>query len=134
LFGATSVSKGNGSLDQLLNFKAETKDDYQRLSALIIENILKKHETQPLYHTFVEYHVRELAQPLKDVEVRKAATALTTLANEKQKEQKDKASGKKKPKTVAKSTLGAGKVVGKIDTRVYDEVLDDFGNGPDDFM
>jgi translation initiation factor 3 subunit J len=40
--------------------------------------------------------------PLKDVEVRKAASGLTTLANEKQKEQRDKASGKKKPKATAK--------------------------------
>jgi translation initiation factor 3 subunit J len=50
--------------------------------------------------------------PLKDLEVRKAASALTTLANEKQKEQRDKASGKKKPKQATK-TLGATKVVGK---------------------
>ena len=58
-------------------------------------------------------HVRDLAQPLKDVEVRKAASVLTTLANEKQKETKDKAGGKKKAKPSAKSTLGAGKVAGK---------------------
>ena len=42
--------------------------------------------------------------PLKDVEVRKAASALTTLANEKQKQQRDKASGKKKAKASAKPT------------------------------
>jgi translation initiation factor 3 subunit J len=42
--------------------------------------------------------------PLKDVEVRKAASGLTTLANEKQKEQRDKASGKKKLKAAAKPT------------------------------
>jgi translation initiation factor 3 subunit J len=44
--------------------------------------------------------------PLKDVEVRKAASGLTTLANEKQREQRDKASGKKKPKAVSKPALG----------------------------
>lgn len=58
-------------------------------------------------------HIRELAAPLKDVEVRKAASGLTTLANEKQKEAKDKASGKKKAAKPAGKTLGAAKVVGK---------------------
>ena len=76
---------------------------------MIIEVVIKRHQGKPLYAQFVEHHVRELAAPLRDVEVRKAASGLTTLANEKQKEQRDKASGKKKPKTVAKPTLGAAK-------------------------
>lgn len=46
---------------------------------------------------------------LRDVEVRKVASGLTTLANEKQKEARDKASGKKKPKTTGKPILGAVK-------------------------
>jgi translation initiation factor 3 subunit J len=74
-----------------------------------MELIIKRHEGKPLYASFVEHHVRELALPLKDVEVRKAASSLTTLANEKQKEQKDKASGKKKPKAVTKPGLGGVK-------------------------
>lgn len=57
--------------------------------------------------------MRELAQPLRDVEVRKAASSLTTLANEKQKEQRDKSSGKKKTKGAAKPGLGAAKVASK---------------------
>ncbi|EED80116.1 predicted protein, partial [Postia placenta Mad-698-R] len=48
--------------------------------------------SKPLYAAFLEHHVRELAMPLRDVEVRKTASVLTTLANEKQKEQRDKAS------------------------------------------
>lgn len=67
---------------------------------------------KPLYPAFVEHFVRELAMPLKDVEVRKAASGLTTLANEKQREQKDKSGGKKK-KGSAKPVLGAAKVAGK---------------------
>jgi translation initiation factor 3 subunit J len=53
--------------------------------------------------------VRALAAPLRDVDVRKAASGLATLANEKQREQRDKASGKKKPKSAAKPVLGATK-------------------------
>lgn len=51
--------------------------------------------------------------PLKDVEVRKAASGLTTLANEKQKEQRDKASGKKKAKAATKPALGGVKASSK---------------------
>lgn len=86
--------------------------------------------------------------PLKDIEVRKAASGLTILANEKQKEQRDKASGKKKSKPV-KPVLGSSKVSNKyanfvfcflsyrflrVDTSVYDEALDDFESNADDFM
>lgn len=93
--------------------------------------------------------MKELCAPLKDVEVRKAASGLTVLANEKQKDQRDKASGKKKPKAATKPVLGSSKVSGRqvsatllstclislrMDTSVYDEALDDFGSNADDFM
>lgn len=71
--------------------------------------IVKRHQTKPLFPAFVEHHARALALPLKDVEVRKVASGLTTLANEKQKEQRDKASGKKKPKAASKPGLGGTK-------------------------
>jgi hypothetical protein len=48
--------------------------------------------------------------PLRDVDVRKAASGLTTLANEKQRE---KTGGKKKPKSATKPVLGASKVGNK---------------------
>ncbi|KAH9047376.1 hypothetical protein EDB84DRAFT_1557596 [Lactarius hengduanensis] len=47
---------------------------------------VKRHQDKPLYSTFVEHHVRALAMPLRDVDFRKAASGLTTLANEKQRE------------------------------------------------
>ncbi|KAF9041112.1 eukaryotic translation initiation factor 3 subunit J [Hymenopellis radicata] len=121
-------------LDSLLSFQPRTKDDFIKLSSMITEFIIKRHQNKPLYPAFIEHHVRELAMPLKDVEVRKAASGLTTLANEKQKEARDKASGKKKPKSAMKPALGSAKVAGRVDTSVYEEALDDFGGGPDDFM
>jgi len=81
---------------------------------------------------FVEMHVKALAQPLRDVDVRKSASALTALANEKQKEQRDKASGKKKPKATAKPGLAGTKSTARVDVSAYNEALDDFGD--DDFM
>jgi len=133
LFGAAALGGTSSSeLDSLISFQPRTKEDFQKFSSRIIEFIIKRHQSKPLYPLFVEEHVRALAMPLKDVEVRKAATALTTLANEKQREQRDKASGKKKPKTAAKPGLGGAKTVTKLDTSVYDEALDDFAE--DDFM
>ncbi|RDB25657.1 Eukaryotic translation initiation factor 3 subunit J [Hypsizygus marmoreus] len=135
LFGAAALGGTSSSeLDSLISFQPRTKEDFQKLSSRIIEYIVKQHQNKPLYAAFVEHHVRELAMPLKDVEVRKAASGLTTLANEKQKEQRDKASGKKKSKAATKPALGAAKPSGRLDTDIYDEALDDFGNHADDFM
>ena len=100
-------------LDALLSANPRTKEDFQALSAQIIDLVIKRLQDKPLYPSFVEYHVRQLADPLKDVEVRKAASGLTILANEKQKEQRDKASGKKKPKSAMRPTLGAAKASSK---------------------
>ncbi|KAG6910873.1 hypothetical protein DXG01_007190 [Tephrocybe rancida] len=135
LFGAAALGGTSSSeLDSLISFQPRTKEDFQTLSSRIIEFVIKRHQNKPLYPSFVEHHVRELAMPLKDVEVRKAASGLTTLANEKQKEQREKASGKKKPKAASRPALGAAKPSAKHDTELYDEALDDFGNNVDDFM
>ncbi|KAA1476260.1 translation initiation factor eIF3 subunit [Dentipellis sp. KUC8613] len=135
LFGAAALGGTTvPELDQLVSANPRTKEDFQDLSTKIFEYIIKRHQDKPLYASFVEHHVRTIAGPLRDVEVRKAASALTTLANEKQKEQREKQSGKKKPKAAAKPTLGSAKVASKHDTSVYDEALDDFGSNADDFM
>ncbi|KAH9831546.1 translation initiation factor eIF3 subunit [Rhodofomes roseus] len=135
LLGAAALGGTSSSeLDELISAQPRTKEDFIKFSNQIIQYIIQRHQDKPLYPAFVEHHVRELAVPLRDVEVRKAASALTTLANEKQREQRDKTSGKKKPKATTKPVLGAAKVASKLDTSVYDEALDDFGSTADDFM
>lgn len=109
LFAGTSDKE----LDKLVSFDPRTKEDFQGFSQRIIEYLVKRHQNKPLYASFVEHHVRELALPLKDVEVRKAASGLTTLANEKQKEQREKASGKKKSKAAGKPALGSTKAASR---------------------
>ncbi|KAG6333093.1 hypothetical protein ID866_5995 [Astraeus odoratus] len=135
LFGAASLGGSSSKeLDALLSFDPRKKEDFQAFSDNLIRLVIARLQDKPLYASFVEYHVRQLAEPLKVTEIRKAASGLTTLANEKQKEQRDKASGKKKPKAAAKPVLGSAKASTKFDTHAYDEALDDFGNNPDDFM
>jgi len=133
LFSSTTItgSSTDADLDKILKSSPQSKEDFVALSDAIIAHIVKRHQDKPLYATFVEHHARALALPLRDVDVRKAASGLTTLANEKQRE---KTSGKKKPKSVVKPVLGASKIGNKLDTTVYDEALDDFGTNADDFM
>ncbi|KAJ1307798.1 hypothetical protein OPQ81_001881 [Rhizoctonia solani] len=132
LLGAAALGDAPSELAELATFNPRNKEDFQKLSNMIIEHIIQRHQSKPLFATFVDLHVRALAESLRDVDIRKAASTLSTLANEKQKEQRDKASGKKKPKAALKPALGAAKVNSKLDTSAYDEPLDDFGN--DDFM
>ncbi|EJU05025.1 translation initiation factor eIF3 subunit [Dacryopinax primogenitus] len=135
LLGGPSAVNGQGAapseLHEILTANPKTKEDFQKLSTLIYERLIKPHESKPLFATFIELHVREIAQSLRDVDVRRAATALTTLSNEKMKEKTQ--TGKKKTKAAAKPILGAAKA-GRIDTSAYDESLDDFGKEKDDFM
>lgn len=107
------IGTSSSELDSLISAQPRTKDDFIALSDKIIEYVIKQHQTKPLYAAFVEHHVRQLALPLRDVEVRKAASGLTTLANEKQKEQREKTSGKKKPKGTARPILGVTKGASK---------------------
>ncbi|KAH9945054.1 translation initiation factor eIF3 subunit [Epithele typhae] len=133
LFGATALGgTSSKELDSLISAQPRTKEDFIQFSDMVIEYVIKRHQSKPLYATFLEHHTRALAEPLRDIEVRKVASGLTTLANEKQKEQRDKASGKKKPKATTKPALAAAKPSGKMDTTLYNEVLDDFGD--DEFM
>ncbi|KAJ7067108.1 translation initiation factor eIF3 subunit [Mycena amicta] len=98
LLGAAALGGTSSSeLDSLISAQPRTKDDFVQFSNQIIEIIIKRHQSKPL--------------------------GLTTLANEKQKDQRDKASGKKKPKAS-----------GRVDTGMYDEALDDFGSNANDFM
>jgi translation initiation factor 3 subunit J len=118
-------SSADADLDKILKSSPQSKEDFVALSDAIIAHIIKRHQDKPLYATFVEHHARALALPLRDVDVRKAATGLTTLANEKQRE---KTSGKKKPKSVGKPILGASKVGNKyvLGRRMYAFRADQF--------
>ncbi|QRV75364.1 translation initiation factor eIF3 subunit domain-containing protein [Ceratobasidium sp. AG-Ba] len=133
LLGAATLGDAPTELAELLSFEPRSKEDFQKLSNMIMEHVIQRHQSKPLYATFIELHARALSEPLRDVDIRKVASGLSTLANEKQKEARDKASGKKKPKAAQKPGLGLTKPgAKKVDTAAYEEALDDFGD--DDFM
>lgn len=147
LFGATTVAGaffflscaqrtqlitgGSADYSDPFSLSCKTPEDFGALSITISDLLIAKHGNHPLYSSFVQSLVKGVCGPLKDVEVRKAASGLTALSNEKQKEQKDAAGGKKKK--ASKPALGANKSVGRADVGTYDEVLDDSGDY-DDFV
>lgn len=95
------------SISSLLEAKCKSKEDFQALSSKIYQLLIARHASNPLFSSFVEHHVKEVCETLKDSEVRKAASGLSILANTKQQEQRDAKSGKKKV-TKAKPGLGGG--------------------------
>lgn len=148
LFGSASVNGERGQLcttlpiltlhdrttpDNPLDMRCTTIEDFEALAESISSLLIEKHGDKPLYAKFVEALAKGICGPLRDVDTRKTASALTALGNEKQKAQKDAAGGKKKK--AGKPALGAAKGVGagRADVGAYDEILDDSGEY-DDFV
>lgn len=79
------------------------------------------------YVAFLAEFVKTLARDLGSEQVKKIASGLTTLGNEKMKEEKAAEKGGKKTKAVkTKSTLNAGRDVAvRADTTSYDDGLDE---------
>jgi len=131
LLAGSSIKGKSEVIEGISRLNPKTKEEFQLLSDRLIE-LIRRHHDKPLYAMFVEMHVKALAAPLRDVDVRKAASGLTTLANEKQREQREKGSGKKKAKPSAKPALTGAKASSKLDMNAYSEALVDFGD--EDFM
>ena len=108
------------NLDSLLGENPLTKEEFEAFSRKVYDIIIKPHINKPLYAGFVETHVRQLCEPLKDSEVRKAASGLTTLASMKQQGAKDKANEKKKPKAavVVGGVKGPAKCISLISVMI----------------
>lgn len=78
------------------------------------------------YPTFLDQLARDLAQPMKDMDVRKAASSLTALANDKQRQQREALKNSKK----TKGKVQPAKAAPVQSSREYSTTYDDF----DDFM
>jgi translation initiation factor 3 subunit J len=83
----------------------KTKADMELFAADLAKYIVDNYSNKPLYPLFIEPFMKAIAEPLKDLEVRKAASALTVIANEKQRAARE--AGTKKGKGKGKPQLGA---------------------------
>ncbi|KAF9094112.1 Translation initiation factor 3 subunit J component [Mortierella sp. GBA35] len=129
LFSGVKVTGGVVTpASDLETMKPKTKDQFNEYTKLLVD-LIQKHEKQGLYASFLEGLFRELSQGVRDVDVRKFASTLTTVANEKQKAAKEALKTKKKGST--KPSLTATKVATSVDTRDYSN---DYNDDFDDFM
>ncbi|KIW30247.1 uncharacterized protein PV07_06004 [Cladophialophora immunda] len=118
-------------LSQLPLFKPATKTQFDALSATLVP-LLTAASSKPHYAIWLPTFVKQISAELPSAEIKKAASALTALSNEKMKEEKTQEKGGKKSKAAkTKSTLAATRDMGRgiADTTSYDD-----GLGDDDFM
>jgi translation initiation factor 3 subunit J len=112
-------------LSALSIFNPNTKDQFTKLREtlvpLLVANTKKAH-----YTLFLQEFCKQISKELPSDQIKKIASGLTTLSNEKMKEEKAAEKGGKKSKaSKTKTSLVATRDVGyKADTNAYD---DDFG-------
>lgn len=117
-------------LSALPLFKPTTKDQFTTLTNTLIP-LLTANAKKPQYALWAPEFAKQLVKDLSSAEVKKVASALTTLSNEKMREERAADKGTKKSKAAkTKASLVTQRDFGKIDTTVYEgDDLDD-----DDFM
>lgn len=110
-------------------FDPKTKDQFTKLRETLAP-LLSKNAKKAQYTLFMQEFVKEIVKELPSDQIKKVASGLTTLSNEKMKEEKAAEKGGKKSKAAkTKSSLAGGRDAFKADTSPYDDGLDD-----DDFM
>jgi translation initiation factor 3 subunit J len=118
-------------LSTLPLFKPATKSQFETLTTTLVPLLIAA-SNKPHYSLWLQDFVRKIAADMPSSEIKKAASALTALSNEKMKEEKamDK-SGKKTKAAKSKISLAAGRDVGRgvADTTSYEADLEE-----DDFM
>jgi len=117
-------------LSKLSLFKPATKSQFDALSAALVP-LLTAASSKPHYAIWMPNFVKQICAELPSTEMKKVASALTALSNEKLKEEKAQAGGKKSKASKTKVSLGATRDMGRgvADTTSYED-----GLAEDDFM
>ena len=118
-------------LSSLPLFKPATRAQFEALSTTLVP-LLTASTPKAHYSLWVQEFVKRVCADLPSTEIKKAASGLTALSNEKLKQEKDAdKTGKKTKAAKSKTTLAAGRDVGRgvADTTSYED-----GLGDDDFM
>lgn len=113
-------------------FNPATKTQFESLSEALVP-LLRASSAKPHFAIWVSNFCKQITQDLPSTEIKKVASAITALSNEKLKAEKEAdRSGKKSKAAKTKTTLaGAGRDMGRgmADTTAYDNALEE-----DDFM
>ncbi|KAL9092428.1 MAG: hypothetical protein Q9159_000775 [Coniocarpon cinnabarinum] len=118
-------------LSSLKLFQPNTRDQFQNLREAIGPLIASNSQKAP-YGSFAVEFAKTVSKDMTSEQIKKVASGLTTLANEKMKEEKAADKGSKKTKAAkSKTTLNASRdTVGRADLKSYE----DDGLADDDFM
>ncbi|KAF1845824.1 translation initiation factor eIF3 subunit [Cucurbitaria berberidis CBS 394.84] len=128
---ADAKDPGNAiDLSSLPIFNPNTKDQFTKLRETLTP-LIAANSKKGQYSLFLQEFTKQIAKDLPSDQIKKIASGLTTLSNERMKEEKTADKGGKKTKAAkTKTTLNASRDVGtRADMETYD---DDFGD--DDFM
>ena len=103
-------------------FNPNTKDQFLKLRETLVP-ILAANSKKAQYTLFLQELTRQLVKDLPSEQIKKIASGLTTLSNEKMKEEKAAEKGGKKTKAAkSKTSLVANRDASlKADTTAYDE-------------
>ena len=118
-------------LSSLKLFDPQTRDQFNQLrdtlAPLLTANAKKAH-----YSTFMQEFTKHIVKDLPSEQIKKISSGLTTLSNEKMKEEKAAEKGGKKSKAAkTKTTLNAARETTlKADTNTYDDGLDELVLSP----
>lgn len=112
-------------LSSLAIFNPNTKDQFTKLRDTLVP-LLTHNAKKAHYVMFLQEFTKQIAKDLPSDQIKKIASGLTTLSNERMKEEKAAEKGGKKTKAAkTKTSLVASRDVSyKADTQAYD---DDFG-------
>ncbi|KIW01722.1 uncharacterized protein PV09_06899 [Verruconis gallopava] len=121
-------------LSSLPIFNPNTKDQFVKLRETLTP-LLAANSKKPHYTLFMQEFTKAICKELPSDQIKKIASGLTTLSNEKMKEEKAAEKGSKKTKAQKnKTTLTADRGISQksyADTHIYDG---DDGLDDDDFM
>lgn len=109
-------------------FKPSSKDQFTKLTSILVP-LLTAHSKKAHFAIWAQDFTKQLVKDLPSGEVKKIASALTTMSNEKMKQEREADKGSKKSKAAKTKTSLNTSRENKIET--YD---DDDGLGDDDFM
>ncbi|KAL4990529.1 eukaryotic translation initiation factor 3 subunit J [Aspergillus falconensis] len=110
-------------------FKPATKEQFATLTSTLAP-LLSAQSKKPQYALWLPEFAKQLAKELPSGDIKKVASALTTLSNEKMKEERAADKGSKKTKAAKTKVSLVASRSDKIETTAYD----DDGLDDDDFM
>jgi translation initiation factor 3 subunit J len=114
------------NLGSMKLFNPTTASQFAQMRETLVP-LLNANSKKPQYSLFLQEFAKQIVKDLNSEQVKKIASGLSTISNEKMKEEKAAEKGGKKTKAAkTKATLSANRdIAHKADTTLYDDGLDE---------